>query len=187
MKIKNNQITRIESFGGPGIIHTSLRYILFEESTEENGAMERRENLIKGLLSKETLKDFNRNLGLKSSQINKLCARLVNSFWKVFYKRIWKFRCEIVNEWEVTQEISIKVKRKRRVDQYGSSEGKRKVRSGKKKFEEKKNKSSQEVKSSRKKNKALRKALDTVKGIVHNNIKPAWSLVIGACKKRESD
>ncbi|RIB18540.1 hypothetical protein C2G38_2310037 [Gigaspora rosea] len=152
-------------------------------STEENSAMERRKNLVKGLLSKETLQDFNKNLGLKSSQISKLCARLVNSFWKVFYERIWKFRCEMVNEWEVTQNITIKVKQKRRENQHESSKEKWKVRLGKRKLEKKENGYSQEVELSRKKSKVLRVAFDTVKDIVHNNIKPAWSSVIGACIK----
>ncbi|RIB24087.1 hypothetical protein C2G38_2169546 [Gigaspora rosea] len=124
-----------------------------EESTEENSVMKKRKNLVKGLLSKEMLQDFNRNLELK------------------------------MNEWEETQNIITKVKQKRKDDQHGCSERKKKVRLGQRKLEEKENRSSQKVELIRKKSKVLRKALNIVKNIVYNNIKPAWSSVIGACIK----
>ncbi|RIB23123.1 hypothetical protein C2G38_2172191 [Gigaspora rosea] len=61
---------RIESLGGPNITPARLKHVLFEDATEEGGSIERRKNLLRGLINEKALQDFNRNLGLKNSQIN---------------------------------------------------------------------------------------------------------------------
>ncbi|RIB05495.1 hypothetical protein C2G38_2219501 [Gigaspora rosea] len=157
---------RIESLAGPNLTHARLKHILFEDTTEKGGNIERRKILLKGLINKETLQNFNRNLGLKDNQISVLCAKLVSIFWVVFYERIWKFKCEMVNEWKESQKITKKAKRKL-AEWNETFEKKKKVRRTKREPEGKENVISQGEEASTKCLVVLRKALNTVKDVVY--------------------
>ena len=42
-----------------------------------------------------------------SAKANKAISWFIDIFWLNFFQRLWKFRCEVMNEWKKKKEINI--------------------------------------------------------------------------------
>src|SRR5438132_3067812 len=48
------------------------------------------------------------------NKASKVLASFTKYFWKCFYERLWKFRCEVMVEWEKENNITAKEKKKKK-------------------------------------------------------------------------
>ena len=46
-----------------------------------------------------------------SSKANRAISWFIDIFWFNFFQRLWKFRCEVMNEWEKKKGINIQEKK----------------------------------------------------------------------------
>jgi hypothetical protein len=71
---------------------------------------------LRGFTNAKQLANVSRIAGSKK-KASKILISFTERFWECFYERLWKFRCEIMVEWEKENGISVKEKRKKRKKQ----------------------------------------------------------------------
>jgi ribonuclease HI len=86
-----------------------LKEVFLGSNIEDN--LSRRKLYIRGLTSKCLIAKVKSLLG-SGSKAGKAICWFTEIFWSNFFERLWKFRCEIMLEWEKRNEIDLKKKRK---------------------------------------------------------------------------
>jgi hypothetical protein len=74
--------------------------------------LRRRKLHIRGLTSKNLMTKAKEVLG-SGSKASKAICWFIEIFWSNFFERLWKFRCEVMVEWEKRNKIGLKEKRKK--------------------------------------------------------------------------
>ena len=67
--------------------------------TEPANKLKRRTLHLRGITSKKRIKEMKEILG-SSAKANKAISQFIDIFWLNFFQRLWKFQCEVMNEWE---------------------------------------------------------------------------------------
>ena len=49
-----------------------------------------------------------------SAKANKAISWFIDIFWLNFFQRLWKFQCEVMNEWEKKKGINIQMKKRKK-------------------------------------------------------------------------
>src|SRR6185436_10932595 len=96
--LKEEERTRIP----PYVLYTAL----FGKVEAEE--VEMREALIKGLIPKKTQDRLAQLLSSKTRQ--QFANTVAKTAWDIFYKQVWRIRCEKVNKWEKKEGITSKMK-----------------------------------------------------------------------------
>src|SRR5260363_389982 len=81
--------------------------------------------LIRGYIPKKVEEKVRQEICGKPKMKKKILFLLVRSFWKIFYKWIWCFRCEVFNEWEKANGILTKQKKEKKDKKSTNLEGKK--------------------------------------------------------------
>ncbi len=74
--------------------------------------LQRRKLHIRGLTNTSLVSETKDLLG-SASKANKAICWFTEIFWSNFFEKIWKFRCEVMTDWEKRNNIDIKKKRKK--------------------------------------------------------------------------
>jgi hypothetical protein len=93
------------------ISNIDLERVLLGTNIEEK--LRRRKWHLRGFTSKNRLKEV-RELMNSSSKASRIMCWFTDLFWTNFYERLWKFRCEVMNNREKENNISIQEKRRKK-------------------------------------------------------------------------
>jgi ribonuclease HI len=77
---------------------------------------QRRKLHLRGFTNKQRVKELKELLG-SNTKANKVTSWFIDLFWTNFYEKVWKFRCEVMAEWEKKNEISLRKKKRRKKTQ----------------------------------------------------------------------
>ncbi len=90
----------------------SLRKALYGENPEEK--LHIRKMHLRGLTNKKQQADISK-IARSKSKANRVLTSFIELFWSCFYKRLWKFRCEVMIEWEKQNNITTKEKKGKKI------------------------------------------------------------------------
>jgi hypothetical protein len=104
------QLTRLEALSKLDII---LNENIFREAIlgkEQETRKLNRKMFMRGLSNNKQQNEIYSLIGSKK-KASKVLICFMEHFWNCFHERLWKFRCEVVIDWEKENNISIKEKR----------------------------------------------------------------------------
>jgi ribonuclease HI len=107
------QLTRLDILTK---VNLSLNEDLIKETIfgkDPEARMYNRKMHLRGFTNINQIVDVSRLVGSKK-KASKVLLSFIEQFWKCFYDRLWKFRCEVMVEWEKENGISAKEKRKKK-------------------------------------------------------------------------
>ena len=90
----------------------SLRKALYDENPEDK--LHIRKMHLRGLINKKQQADISK-IARSKSKANRVLTSFIELFWSCFYERLWKFRCEVMIEWEKQNNITTKEKRRKKI------------------------------------------------------------------------
>ena len=96
----------------------ALREALYGENSEEK--MHIRKMHLRGLTNKKQHADICK-IAKSKSKANKVLIIFIEQFWSCFYERLWKFRCEVMVEWEKEHNITTKEKKRKKIKKKGKA------------------------------------------------------------------
>src|SRR5205814_5746710 len=85
-----------------------FRSAIFGEETES--IIQSRRLLLRGLTSYKQHRKITELTNFKRKS-NRVLVNFLEQFWECFFKRLWKFRCEIMIDWEKKNNISARLKK----------------------------------------------------------------------------
>ena len=89
---------------------SSLTNILLGTDSEEK--LKKRKLHLRGLTSRKQSKGIKTLLSSKSKSNRTICW-FIDIFWSNFYERLWKFRCEVMTNWEKENGINTRKKKEK--------------------------------------------------------------------------
>ena len=88
-------------------------------STDPELKMHNRKLYLRGFTHARQLASLSRLVGSKK-KASKILISFTESFWKCFYEWLWKFRCEVMANWEKENNISVKEKKRKQKKRHNS-------------------------------------------------------------------
>src|SRR5205085_229440 len=79
--------------------------------------IKRRKLHIRGLTNKSQFKEV-RDLVSSNSKANWVIFCFIDIFWTNFFEKLWKFRCEVMSDWEKEKGINLRKKKARKKGKY---------------------------------------------------------------------
>lgn len=79
--------------------------------TEMYERQKRRQLHLRGITKKKQYRELAKLVG-SNSKARRILYWFIDLFWHNFYEGLWKFRCEVMAEWEKKKGISLREKRK---------------------------------------------------------------------------
>jgi exonuclease III/ribonuclease HI len=106
------QLTRLDALSKLSISlnEAELKEAIFGKGTEIR--LHNRKSHLRGLISVMQLEEVTK-VAKSKRKGNQVLTNFIEHFWEYFFERLWKFRCEIMVEWEKKNNISAREKKKK--------------------------------------------------------------------------